>query len=190
MKKIKPHLTLTIIGTFRCYVGIALGIGYGLLINFLFRLLDKGLFLAFDLTTNNVTSMAQFSASSYTNFLIALTSSSLGFCYTMYFWTSKPTYENRKATFKNRITNANSIFIFMVVLFVFTKFLTFHTPLRFDGFGIDLRSSYDYYPFFLPVFIFLFNWSIISRNYKSGKFILCSAGLVIAYGILLAGIKT
>ena len=74
----------------------------------------------------------------------------------------------------------------MLILFVFTKFLTFNTSLRHDGFGIDLNANYGYLPFILPIFIFLFNWSITSRIFQSGRFIILSAILVIAYGLILA----
>lgn len=186
MKKFKPILTIKKIGILRFYCGILLGIGYGFLVNLWFRVLDYGFFVVFDLTNHNSNALEGFSISSYNSFLIALTSSSLGFCFTMYFWTSRPISENRKITFKNRFAHINTIFMFMLILFVFTKFLTFSTSLRYDGYGIDLQANYGYLPFLLPIFIFLFNWSTTSRIFKSGKFILYSAILVILYGIILS----
>lgn len=186
MRKFKPILTIKKIGILRFYCGILLGLGYGFLVNLWFRVLDYGFFVVFDLTNHHSLALDGFSISSYNSLFLASTSSSLGFCFSMYFWTSKPISDNRKITFKNRLAHTNSIFIFMLILFVFTKFLTFSNSLRYDGFGIDLNANYGYLPFLLPIFIFLFNWSTTSRNFKSGKFILFSAILVVAYGMILA----
>ncbi|MDV7137967.1 hypothetical protein R3X28_03720 [Maribacter sp. TH_r10] len=186
MRKIKPILTNKKIGVLRFYCGILLGIGYGFLVNLWFKVLDYGFFVVFDMLNHYSIAPDGLLISAYNSFLIGLTSSSLGFCFTMYFWTSRPLSENRKITFKNRFAHINTIFMFMLILFVFTKFLTFSTLLRYDGFGIDLDENYGYLPFLLPVFIFLFNWSTTSRIFKSGKFIMFSGILVIAYGMILA----
>ena len=186
MKKIKPILTIKNIDKLRFYFGILLGIGYGFLVNLWFRLIDYGFFVVFDLTRHYNLRLGGFLISPYNSLLLALTSSSLGFCYTMYFWTSKHFLNNRKKNFKNRIAQTNSIFIFMVILFVSTKYLPFSTSFRYDGFEIDLKEKYSYIPFFLPIFIFLFNWAAISRIYKVGRFIMISSILVFIYGILLS----
>tara|TARA_R110000744_G_C19341432_1_gene559480 strand:+ start:1108 stop:2118 length:1011 start_codon:yes stop_codon:yes gene_type:complete len=186
LNKIKPILTIKKIGILRFNFGVLLGIGYGFLVNLWFRLLDYGFFVVFDLTKHNNLALDGFLISPYNSFLLALTSSSLGFCFTMYFWTSKPFSYNRKINFRNRLAQTNSIFIFMLILFVFTKYLTFSTSFRYDGFGVDLNENYSYLPFFLPIFIFLFNWATVSQIFKSGKFILFSTILVFTYGILLS----
>ncbi len=186
MKKFKPILTIEKIGVLRFHCGILLGIVYGFLLNLWFRVLDYGFFILFDLINRYSIALDVFLIGSYNSYLLALTSSTLGFCFTMYFWTSKPISVNRKITFKNRFAHTNAIFMFMLILFVFTKFLTFSTPLTYDGFGIDLKANFGYLPFLLPIFIFLFSWSTISRIFKSGKFMLFSSILVIAYGMILS----
>lgn len=186
MRKIKPILTNKKIGLLRFYCGILLGIGYGYLVNLWFRVLDYGFFIVFDMLNHYSVALDGFLINTYNSFLIGLTSSSLGFCFTMYLWTSKPFSDNRKIYFKNRFAQTNSIFIFMLILFVFTKYLTFSISIRYDGFGIDLKENFSYLPFFFPIYIFLFNWTTMSRIYKSGKFILFSSILVIIFGVILS----
>ena len=186
MRKLKPILTVKTIGTLRFYLGILLGIIYGFLVNLWFSLIDKAFFIIHYIKSDFNILNIDFSVNYYNSFLVALTSSTLGFCFTMYFWTSKTFYENRRITFRNRITQTNSIFIFMLILFVFTKYISFYGALIYNNISVDLRVNYGYLPFVLALFIFLFNWVSISRNYKSRKIMLFSGILVFVFGTVLA----
>ncbi len=190
MQKVKPVLSTKEIGPLRFYVGIIIGLGYGILTHLWFRLSDKAILVLSDIRNRNSILVTDLTFSLYNSLLITLTCAALGFCFTMFYWTSKPLHSNRKRTLKMRVANTNSIFQGMLILFVFTKFLTFDTSLRYDGYGVDLKGNYGYLPFALPLFIFLFNWLTISRVYKSGKILFFSALCVILYGILLTVIQT
>jgi len=186
LKKIKPKLTINDIGKFRFYWGILLGFIYGFYLNIWLRLIDSSFFIVLDLSDHYNLSLDSFTLSSYNSFLLAFTSSALGFCITMYVWTSRPISVNRKITFKNRIANTNSMFIFMLVLFILTKFISVSSILLYRDHRINLENFYGYTPFLLPVFIFLFNWLKPSQYFKSKKLMWYSAAIVFGFGIFLA----
>lgn len=186
MNKLKPTLTIKDIGKFRFYWGILLGIVYGFYLNIWLRFIDTSFFVVFDLSGHYNLSLDSFIISSYNSFLLAFTSSALGFCITMYIWTSKPLSLNRRITFKNRIANTNSMFVSMLILFILTKFISVSSTLLYRDYRINLENAYGYTPFLLPIFIFLFNWMKPSQYFKSKILILYSAAIVTTYGIVLA----
>ncbi|ASV30108.1 hypothetical protein [Maribacter cobaltidurans] len=190
MQKLKPLLSIKEIGPLRFYSGIVVGIGYGILTNLWFRLSDKAILVLSDLRNRNAILVTDLTFDLYNSLLITLTCATLGFCFTMFIWSSKPLYGARKRTLKMRVSHANSIFQCMLILFVFTKFLTFDTSLKYDGFGIDLKESFGYFPFALPLSIFLYNWLTISRIYKTGKYLLLSGLFTIIFGVIMLIINT
>lgn len=185
MKRLKPKLTLNEIGQFRFYIGILLGFAYGILTSLWFTQIDKAFLVLYDLVNQQSILKVDLELGYYNAMLTGILSASLGFCLTVYFWTSRAFFTDRKRNLKMRTANINGIFIYMLIMFVFTKFLTFDTSIRYDGFGIDLSKRFGYLPFLLPLFIFLFNWLFLGRAYRSGRFMLFSGLAVLMFGIVM-----
>ena len=186
----KPILTIKKIGYLRFYLGILIGVGYSVFVNLWLRLLDYTFFVLFDLFNEFPISPEAFYISSFNSLLLSLVSTTLGFSFTMYLWASNFVFEKKKVSHLNRFAHINSVFVFMLILFFLIRLLPFNTGLRYDGYGIDAQSDYSYLLFILPVFIFLFNWAIISRVFKSGKFIIFSGIAVAIFSIGLSKIQT
>jgi vacuolar-type H+-ATPase subunit I/STV1 len=125
----------------------------------------------------------------YTSFFGFL-SVSLGFCFTTYLWMSKPNSEKRNVTRKLRFAQTNSIFVFGVIMLVLTRFFTIYMGFNYDGFYLNLKEYFGFLAFLLPLFIFLYNWALISKIYQSKKILLISLLIFGILGLALSGIRT
>jgi len=188
--KFKPVLSIKKIGTLRFILGVLLGIGYSIFINFWFRIIDYGFFIIFDFIHEFEISYKAFYISSYNSWLLALVSTTIGFSFTIYFWSNSFIFNKTKKNYKSRFTSTNSFFIAFLVLFYLNRLLVFNTGLRHNELGIDFQTDYQYLTLLLPVFIFFCNWNTISRVFKSGKFIIYSGLSIIIFSVLLSRFQT
>jgi hypothetical protein len=61
---------------------------------------------------------------------------------------------------------------------------------NYDGFYLDLKEYFGFLAFLLPLFIFLYCWSLISNIYQSKKALLISIVVFGVLGMILSGIRT
>ena len=189
MIKFKPVLSIQKIGYLKFFLGIIFGIGYSILINFWLRIIDYGFYAIFDLFNDFTISHKAFYISAYNSLLLSSISTAIGFSFTMYIWSSSFIFNKRDINYKNRFSHTNSFFIAFLVLFFINRMLAFNTGLRYDEFGIDLKTEYNYLTFLLSIFIFFFNWNTISKVFKTGKFIFFSAITIGIFSIILSKIQ-
>lgn len=197
-KLVKEHKTLNIkkdfkieqIGRFRFYSGIIVGIQYSIILTFLFQMLSKANNITIALNDGNWNNLLNSKLDFYYTLFFGLLSVSLGFCFTTYLWMSKPKTEKRNETRKLRFAQTNSIFIFGVIMLVLTRFFSIYMGFNYDGFYLDLKEYFGLIAFLLPLFIFLYCWTLISKIYKSKKVILISLMIVGILGLILSGIRT
>ena len=189
LKKYKSDFTIKRIGYFQFYTGIIIGIGYSIILNFLFQLLTKtnSIIIAMGkgYWNNSINSRLGF----YYSFFFGLLSVSLAFCFTTFLWMSKLISGKRKEVRYLRFAQTNSFFIFGVIMLVLTRFFTIYCGFNYDRFYIDLKEYFGFIAFFLPLFIFLYCWSLISKIYISKNILLISLFIFISLGILLSNIK-
>jgi len=124
----------------------------------------------------------------YYSFFWSLFSISLGFSFTSYLWTSKPTLKNRRETRINRIAQTNSFFIFGLIFLSVSRLLQFY--IEFHYVDYEIKEEVGNLIYMVPIFIYLYNWTFISRIYKSTKPFLVSLIIFVIYGLILSGIKT
>lgn len=186
--EIKLKLSIDRIGKYRFYLGIAIGALTGLILNFLIKYFSKSyIYILLSLSAQKSIDF-NFSLSSYNEFFVSLISSSLGFCFVAYLWSSK-IIKGRKVNYKYRLSQYNSLFVFGLILFVFSRFVLIYFTLPFDSYNFELEKDYGYLPFIIPLYIFTYNWSFILISYKSSKFFYLSLLGVIIFGLILSQIK-
>ena len=190
MKKYKSDFTLEQIGQFRFYSGVIVGIGYSIILTFLFQILIKANNITIALNKGNWENLLNAQLSFYSSLFFALLSVSLAFCFTTYLWTSKPYFAKRNRTRDLRIAQTNSIFMFGVIFLVLTRFFTIYLGFNYDGFNLDLKGYLGFSAFLIPLFIFLYCWSLISKVYKSKRALLISMLIFFILGLSLSVIKT
>jgi uncharacterized membrane protein YhdT len=190
LKKYKSDFDINQIGHFRFYSGIVIGVGYSIVLTFLFQMLAKTNKVVIAINKGNwdnlINSKLDFCYSSF----VGLLSVSLGFCFTTYLWTSKLNSEKRNETRKLRNAQTNSIFMFGVIMLVLTRFFTIYMEFNYDGFYLDLKEYFGLLAFLLPLSIFLYCWSLVSKIYQSKKVLLISVLIFGILGMTLSGIRT
>ena len=190
MKKYKSEFNVERIGRFQFYSGIVVGIGYSIILTFLFQLLSKTNNVTIALNNGNWNNLLNSKLNFYYTLFFGLLSVSLGFCFTTYLWMSKPSSGIRNETRKLRFAQTNSVFIFGVIMLVLTRFFTIYMGFNYDGFYLDLKEYFGLLAFLLPIFIFLYCWSLISKIYQSKKVLLISLLIFGILGLTLSGIRT
>src|SRR5690606_3609309 len=184
LKNLKSDFNIEQIGRFQFYSGIIVGIGYSIILTFLFQMLSKANNITIALNDGNWNNLLNSNLDFYYTLFFGLLSISLGFCFTSYLWMSKPNSKKRNATRKLRFAQTNSIFIFGVIMLVLTRFFSIYMGFNYDGFYLNLKEYFGFLLFLLPLFIFLYCWTLISKIYKSKKAILIS---LMIFGILEIG---
>ncbi len=190
MKKYKSEFNIERIGYFRFYSGIVIGVGYSIILTYLFQMLSKTNNVTIALNDGNWNNLINSKLDFYYISFFGLLPVSLGFCFTTYLWMSKPNSGKRNETRKLRFGHTNSIFIFGVIMLVLTRFFTIYMGFNYDGFYLDLKEYSGFTAFLLPLFIFLYCWSLISKIYQSKKVLLISLLIFGILGLTLSGIKT
>ena len=188
MKKRKSEFNIERIGRFRFYCGIVLGPIFGLVLNQFFLKLIQLSDVISELLKANWENPFGKNPDFFYSFFWSLFSVSLGFCFTIYLWTSKPLLNNRRETRMNRIAQANSLFIFGVIFLSVFRLLQLY--FGFHYLGNEIKEEFGVLIFMVPIFIYSYNWVFISRIYKSTKPFLISFIIFVVYGLILSGIKT
>lgn len=190
MRKNKSKFNKAQIGRFRFFIGIIVGIGYSLILTLLFQMLSKTNNITIAMHDGNWNNLINSKPDFFYRLFYGLLSVSLGFCFTTYLWMSKMNLEKRNDTRKIRFAQTNSIFVFGVIMLVLTRFFTIYMEFNYDGFNLNLKEYLGLIIFLLPLFIFLYNWSLISKLYQSKKALLISLLIFGILGLILSGIKT
>jgi hypothetical protein len=190
LKKYKSDFNIEQIGRFRFYSGIVVGIGYSIILTFLFQMLSKTNNVTIALNDGNWNNLINSKLDFYYTSFFGFLSVSLGFCFTTYLWMSKPNSKKRNVTRKLRFAQTNSIFVFGVIMLVLTRFFTIYMGFNYDGFYLNLKEHFGFLSFLLPLFIFLYNWALISKIYQSKKILLISLLIFGILGLALSGIRT
>ena len=190
MKKYKSEFNINQIGQFRFYSGIIVGIGYSIVLTFLFQILSITNNIVIAMNDGNWNNLINSKLDFYYTLFFGLLSVSLGFCFTTYLWTSKLYSHKRNETRKLRNTQTNSIFMFGVIMLVLTRFFTIYMGFNYDDFNLDLKKYLGLLAFLLPLSIFLYCWSLISKIYQSKKVLLISLLIFGILGLILSGIRT
>ena len=190
MKKYKADFNIDRIGRFRFFSGIVIGITYSIILTFLFQMFVKTNNVVIAMNDGNWDNLINSKLDFYFTLFFGLLSVSLGFCFTTYLWTSKPNSENRNENRKLRNTQTNSIFMFGVIMLVLTRFFTIYMGFNYDGIYLDLKEYFGLLAFLLPLSIFLYCWSLISKIYQSKKILLISLLIFGILGMALSGIRT
>ena len=190
LKKYKYDFNIEKIGRFRFYSGIVVGIGYSIILTFLFQMLSKTNNVTIALNDGNWNNLINSKPDFYYTSFFGFLSVSLGFCFTTYLWMSTPNSEKRNITRKLRFAQTNSIFVFGLIMLVLTRFFTIYMGFNYDGFYLNLKEYFGFLAFLLPLFIFLYNWALISKIYQSKKILLISLLIFGILGLALSGIRT
>lgn len=188
MKKYKSSFSIQRIGFFRFYAGITIAAVLSFLLDHFFLGLIK-LSDVIAAMPNEYWKKPFFEKPSfYYSFFWSLLSISLAFSFTIYLWTSKPILKSRRETRINRIAQANSFFIFGIIFLCGSRLLQFYV--EFHNVDYKIKDEIGSLLFMLPIFIFAYNWTFISKIYKSKKTFLISLIIFIIYGLILSVIKT
>jgi len=174
---LKSKLTISEIGKFRFYSGIIIGLGYSVIFNYLFR---------FALRICNYGKYIEewrydYEISPYYYLLIGFASVGFSFSFTTYLWLSKPKARIKNRTLKLRFAQTSSIWVFFVTLFFLLRMFWF-----FASIDLTIEKDYRYVAFLLPVFIYMYCWSLIRSVYKSRKIFWISLLLFIIIGFVLS----
>ncbi len=183
LKKLKSDFTIIEIGKFRFYSGIAIGIGFSLILNSLFRKILKICNVGELITDLNWSNFNSYEFSTYYLTLIGFASIGFSFCYTTYLWMSKPFATIRKKTVRLRMAQINPIWILFGTLLFLLRLFGF-----FVGVNLTIEKDFTYLGFMIPIFIYLYCWSLISDIYKSKKPFLITSLIFIVGGFLLSAI--
>ncbi|KAA5820435.1 hypothetical protein FPF71_17740 [Algibacter amylolyticus] len=183
LKKLKSDFTINEIGKFQFYSGIAIGIGFSLIFNSLFRVFLKMCNVGEIITDLSWSNFYSYEFSIYYLTLIGFTSVGFSFCFTTYLWMSKPFATNRKKNIRLRMAQTNTIWILFGTLFFLLRLFWF-----FAGIDLTIEKDFAYLGFMFPIFIYLYCWNLISDIYKSKKTFLVTSLIVIFVGIILSGI--
>ena len=190
MKKLKTNFSISEIGKFQFYSGIIIGIGYGFILNFIFKLFTKITYLNTAINKGNWNNTFNAELSFYYSLFIGLLSASFAFCITSYLWMNRPFNLNRKKRLKIRISQTNSLFIFGIMFMILVRFFTVYVMFNYENFDFDINDYFGLGIFIVPLFIFLFNWIFISKVYNSKKIFFLSLFILLLFGLILSGIKT
>lgn len=188
LKNYKPEFSIEQIGYFRFYSGVIIGLIFSLILNqFFLNLIQMSDFLT-AMTNGYLKTPISEKLDFYYSFFWSLFSISLGFCFTGYLWTSKPTLNNRRETRINRIAQTNSLFVFGLIFLSISRILQFYIEFHYVDF--EIKEEVGILLYMVPVFIFVYNWIFMARIYKSTKPFLISLVIFVIYGLILSGIKT
>ena len=193
MRKFKSDFSIDTIGKFLFYSGILIGAGYGFLINYLFHI-----FIKVGFYTNQeyigwiergkydkADFISIFDYSYFNESLISFVSLSLGFCITMYLWTSKPFSGSRRINRLNRAANVNTFFIFGFIMFGLVRCFEIYCSHGLLGDYFSLKKYFGYYAFIFPAFIYLYNRLFFSRIYRIKKLFFITTLSVIILGLIM-----
>ncbi len=183
LKKLKSDFTINEIGKFRFYSGIVIGIGFSLIFNSLFQVILKISNVGEVFTDLNWANYYSYEFSVYYLTLISVASIGFSFCFTTYMWMSKPFASIRRKTIRLRMAPINAIWILFGTLFFLLRMFWFFT-----GVAITIENDFPYLGFMIPIFIYLYCWSLISDIYKSKKPFLITSLIFLIIGIILSGI--
>jgi hypothetical protein len=190
LKKFKSDFRIKGIGYFRFYSGVIIGLGYSIILTFFFKLLMKASNIKISLNKGSSDNLLNSELDLYYSFFIGLLSISLAFCFTTYLWTSKPIPAGRKGIRHFRFAQTNSIFLFGVMMLVLMRFFTLYLSFNSLGYNLNMKESFSFMAFLLPLFIFLYCWLLISKIYQSKKAMLISFMIFVILGLVLSEIKT
>ncbi len=177
-------------GNFEFYSGILVGIGYSIILNILFQQIAKTRSITSAIREGNWKEFVNTSFSNFDLLIISTFSVALGFCFTTYLWMSKRKVRNRRKNFRLNIAQTNSIFIFGLILFVLTRYSTIYSGFNYGNFDFSIKEYFGFWIFIFPMFIYLYNWSFISKIYKSSRTFLTTTFLCLVLSIILSTIKT
>ena len=183
LKKLKSDFTINEIGKFRFYSGIAIGIGYSLIFNSLFRVILKMCNVGEIITDLSWLNFYNYEFSIYYLTLIGFASIGFSFCFTTYLWMSKPFASNRKKTMRLRMAQINPIWVLFGTLLFLLRLFWF-----FAGVDMTIEKDFTYLGFIIPIYIYLYCWNLISDIYKRKKPFLLTSLIIIIIGIILSGI--
>jgi hypothetical protein len=188
LKNYKSVFNIEQIGHFRFYSGVIVGLIFSLILNkFFLNLIQMSDVLA-AMTHGYWKTPFSEKPDFYYSIFWSLFSISLGFSFTIYLWTSKPTLNNRRKTRINRIAQANSLFIFGLIFLSISRILQFYIGFHYVDY--EIKEEVGILLYIVPVFIFVYNWIFIVRIYKSTKPFLISLIIFVIYGLILSGVKT
>ena len=190
MKSIKSRFSILEIGNFEFYSGIFLGLGYSIILNILFQQIAKLRNITTAIREGNWKEFLYSHLTQFDSLIISTFSVSLAFCFTTYLWMSSLKEKDRKKNFKLKIARTNSIFIFGLVLFVLTRYSTIYSGFNYDNFDLSIKQYFGLWIFIFPTFIYLYNWSFISKIYKSKKGFIITTLICLVLSIILSTIKT
>ena len=179
--KFKYKFSIENIGKNRFYFGIFLGFGYAIIFNYLLRIATMISNFEFYDEVPFFLSYKSFVFTQYMLNLISFSSVSFGFTFTIYIWLSGTTIENRKLKSKIRFAQNYSIFMLFVCLLFLIRLLTF-----FIQNPIYLENDLNNLSYLLPIFIFLYNWCLINKIYKSQKILLILIPILVIFGKILS----
>ena len=184
MRKIKPDFNVKQIGSFRFYSGILVGLIFSFILNLFFlNIINMSDVMAAWAYGSWETSLIQ-KSDFYYSFFWSLFSISIGFSFTTYLWSGNPFLKTPRQTRINRIANTHAYFIFGLVLFSISRLLQLY--IEFHNVEYSVKEEFGMLLFLVPLFIWLFHWTFISRIYKAIKPMGISLLLFIIYGVILA----
>lgn len=183
LKKLKSDFTINEIGKFRFYSGIAIGIGFSLVFNILFRVILKMCNVGEVITDLSWSNYYSYEFSIYYLTLIGFASVGFSFCFTTYLWMSKPFACIRKKTIRLRMAQINPIWILFGTLLFLLRMFWF-----FAGVDLTIEKDFAYLGFMIPIFIYVYCWNLISDIYKSKEPFFMTSLIIIILGFILSGI--
>lgn len=183
LKKLKSDFTINEIGKFRFYSGIAIGIGFSLVFNILFRVILKMCNVGEVITDLSWSNYYSYEFSIYYLTLIGFASVGFSFCFTTYLWMSKPFASIRKKTIRLRMAQINPIWILFGTLLFLLRMSWF-----FAGVDLTIEKDFAYLGFMIPIFIYVYCWNLISDIYKSKEPFFMTSLIIIILGFILSGI--
>lgn len=192
---LKPNLSVVKIGVLRFWIGIAIGILFGLSLCLFFnysREILRYLSSAFSdiITLDKNTSL-------FFNIFFAAFSAAIGFSVTFWFWMSGNKFEYPKQRLFARLSLVNSTLIIWIPLMLITRIASILFVILYAqrGYESNLKLIEDFKILFLilPLVIFFQNWISIRNTFRIKKWIVYSFGyyLVVSFIIfLLASVNT
>ena len=177
--KFKPNFSINEIGKFRFYSGVLIGVGYSIILNYLFRLTLRICNFGININQWNI----NYEISAYYYFLIGFSSVAFAFCYTTYLWMSKPFASNKRKTTRLRMAQMNPIWILFGTLLFLLKLFWFIAGVEFT-----IEKNFPNLGFMFPVFIYLYCWNLISSIYISKRAFILSFLFSLILGLVLSKI--
>lgn len=174
--RLKPNLSVAKIGELRFWIGLTIGILFGLSLCLFFnysREILRYLSGAFSdiITLEKKTSL-------FFDIFFATFSSAIGFSVTFWFWMSGTKCEYRKQRLFARLSQVNSTLIIWIPLMMITRIGSILFVLLYAqrGYDSNLKLIEDFKILFLmlPLVIFFQNWISIRKIFRVKKWILYS----------------